>query len=67
MMVVVEGRLRWWWCFWEERVERGRVLEGWEVIRVLRMSKGLRFFWVWMKVSRYGSWTHLTLALMKVR
>lgn len=52
---------------WAAAVEIGMVLEGWDRIRVLRERSGLRFFSFSTAVSRYGSRTHLTLALMKVR
>lgn len=52
---------------WAAVAETGKVLEGWERIRDLRERSGLRFFSFSTAVSRYGSRTHLTLALMKVR
>lgn len=48
-------------------MEIGMVLEGCDRIRFLRERSGLRFFSFSTAVSRYGSRTHLTLALMKVR
>lgn len=50
-----------------EREERGRDLEGDDTIRSFRERSCLRFFSRWTASSRYGSPTHLTLALMKVR
>lgn len=61
----VVGRVR--FDFKGEMVESGRVLEGSERMRVLRDSKGFRFFSLSTALSRYGSRTHLILAFMKVR
>lgn len=50
-----------------EREERGSDFEGDDTIRSFRERSCLRFFSRWTASSRYGSQTHLTLALMKVR
>lgn len=40
------------WGFKGETADRGRVWEGWERMRVLRKSKGFRFFSLSTAVSR---------------
>ena len=48
-------------------MERERDLEGVERIWFLREMACLRSFSLWTAKSRYGSRTHLILALMNVR